>query len=144
MSTEISLRITAVKPPKEVAFALQGGKGDQWENVDVKVSKGRDLSFDFAVQVKKRPDGRPNFLGPFTQGPPAKRFVYLRVGKIAGQTDSPWERRVKIPLEGITWDMLQAAEAGKGKLEARYEATATDGGPACATRPLIDGGWQVS
>lgn len=142
MDAEVNLRITAVKPPKGVGYALQRGKGSQWENVDYKVSAGRDLSFDVPVQVKKRPDGTPNFLGPFAQGAPATRFVYLRVGTLAGQDDSPWERRVKIPLKGISWDMVEVAKKGQ-IVEAGYEATSSDGGPSCATRPLLDGGWKV-
>jgi hypothetical protein len=31
-------------------------------------------------------DGRPRLLGPYVQGPPAGRFVYLCVGQYAGQS----------------------------------------------------------
>lgn len=42
--------------------------------------------------------GLPNSLGPFAQGPPAARFVYVDVGTYAGQKNTPWARRMKVPL----------------------------------------------
>ena len=52
-----------------------------------------------------------NFLGPFTQGPPASRFVYVNSGTMAGENATPWTRRAKIPLAGITNAMVKKALA---------------------------------
>jgi hypothetical protein len=57
------------------------------------------------------------------------------VGTCAGQLGSPWTRRVKVPLTGITWKQVDAANGGL--LEAAYEGAAKDGSPACATVKLI-------
>ncbi len=63
------------------------------------------------VTVKTgRNDDLPNFAGPFVQGPAGERFVYIDIGTYAGQTNTPWSRRLKIPLSGITWDMLRSGK----------------------------------
>ena len=85
-----------------------------------------------------------NFLGPFTQGPPASRFVYVNSGTMAGESATPWTRRAKIPLAGITTAMVKRALAApSARIEARIQGTARDGGPACATCRPIGSGWSV-
>jgi hypothetical protein len=88
------------------------------------------------------PGGQPNFLGPLTHGPTTGRFVYIGIGKYAGQVDSCWDRRLKIPLGGITWEMIEKASTTM-LVEARLPGTGKDGGPSCATVQPI-GGWKVS
>jgi hypothetical protein len=71
--------------------------------------------------------------------------VYVNSGTLAGQVDSRWTRRAKIHLEGISWELIERALASPGTvLEARIAGMARDGGPACATVPLLDGGWRIS
>jgi hypothetical protein len=137
---EIPLRITLVNPPDGVRFAVQRGKEDLLEHRSESAGK---VVFELTVRVRNdRPDGNPNFLGPFAQGPTDGRFVYVNSGMIGGQTRS-WTRRAKVPLTGITWAMI--AKTGPGSLiESRIAGTARDGGPACATVPLLDSGWKIS
>jgi hypothetical protein len=79
------------------------------------------------------------------QGPPGGRFVYVNVGTYAAQPDSPWGRRAKVPLGGITDALLDAALASPGAvLEAAFAGRGRDGGPSCATVPLLGGGWRVA
>jgi hypothetical protein len=138
---DLPLRITLLRPPPGVYFCLQSGQGDL---VEQKVSSGDDLSFDLTVRARQSgADVPPRFLGPFTQGPPDQRFVYIRCGIMAGQPASPWSRRAKVPLTTITWPLIQAVLKTPGRrLEARYTGTAKDGGPTCATVKLLDQGWQ--
>ena len=83
MEREIPLRITLVRPPRDVVFCLQRGKA---EIVSPVRATGDDLSFELSVRVRDgRADGSPNFLGPFTQGPPDGRFVYVNSGTSAGR-----------------------------------------------------------
>jgi hypothetical protein len=105
--------------------------------VQTQRSTGADRHFTFAVRVTgDRAAGPPRFVGPFAQGPPTARFIYIDVGKLAGQADGAFERRIKVPLAGITWDLI-----GPRLLEARIPGTGRDGGPSCATvRPV--GGWN--
>ena len=57
---------------------------------------------------------------------------------------SNWTRRAKVPLADITWPLIRAALAKAGaRLEARYDDTGKDGGPACATVKLANG-WRVA
>jgi hypothetical protein len=142
MERNLPLRITLVHPPRDVVFCLQSGKT---EIVSAVRSTGDDLSFDFSVRVGERPDGQPNFLGPFTQGPPAGRFVYVNSGTSAGEADSCWTRRAKIHLSSISWPRIEEALAAPDRiLEARIAGLAKDGGPACASVPLLDGGWKIA
>jgi hypothetical protein len=143
MEREIPLRITLIHPPRDVVFCLQRGKE---EIVSPVRATGDDLSFELSLRVRDgRADGLPNFLGPFTQGPPAGRFVYVNSGTSAGEAGSCWTRRAKVPLSGITWPLIEAALAAPDAvLEARIAGIARDGGPACATVPLLEGGWHIA
>lgn len=137
MQPELALRITVVGPPSDVVFALQRGKS---ELVAPSHATTTQLVFDLTVRV--RDEGQPNFLGPFAQGPRAARFVYVNSGTSAGQADSPWTRRAKVPLSGITAALIKRSKGAV--LEARIAGTSKDGGPACATVPLLDGGWRIA
>jgi Family of unknown function (DUF5990) len=68
----------------------------------------RRSAFDFTVRLgAPQADGRPNFLGPFAQGSPRDRFVYVNAGTRAGQSNSRWDRRAKVPLGQITWELIE-------------------------------------
>ena len=137
----LPLRITVLHPPPGVALAVQKGRD---ELLPPSRQTADEAVFDFTVRIGTQPDGRPNFLGPFAQGTPADRFVYVNSGKRAGQQDSGWDRRAKVKLGGITPKMVDAALAEPGAvLVARFEGVGRDGGPACATVPLLDGGWRL-
>ncbi len=143
METELRLRIVLVAPPAGVDFGVQDGKGSDYTTIQKQRSKGADLNFEFTVTVKdNRDDGLPNLLGQLTQGPVTSRFIYIDIGKLAGQPESCWERRIKVPLSGITWYMIQQLSADpKLVLEAHLPGTAKDGGPSCATVHPVQG-WK--
>lgn len=145
MESELHLTIILESPPAGIDFGLQQGKGNDYQTIEKQRSKGGDLRFECVVTVKdNRDDGLPNFLGPLTQGPATERFIYIGVGKHAGQKTSVWERRIKVPLVGIAWKQIEQVTAdAKLTLEARLPGTGKDGGPSCATlRPV--GGWKVT
>jgi hypothetical protein len=109
-----------------------------------KLSAGEDLSFDFTIRVASGESEPPRFLGPYTHGPPSGRFVYLCVGTLAGQTDSCWTRRGKVPLSGITRELIaQVRHTPNLSLEGRVWGTAKDGSPVCASVKLMDSGWRL-
>jgi hypothetical protein len=143
MEREITLRIVLESPPAGVDFGLQKGQGNEYETVQTQRSKTGDLRFEFSVRVKEDKRGEPTFLGPFTQGPPQERFVYLDIGTYAGQTDTQWSRRLKVPLRGITWRMIEQAADSGAALETHVPGTGRDGGPNCATvKPFA--GWKLT
>lgn len=142
LELELPLRITLVNPPAAVMFSLQRGKD---EVVDAKRSTGADLSFDLTIRIKGDSElGSARFLGEFVQGPTGAKFVYLRVGTMAGDHFSPWTRRVKVPLAGLNWDvMLAARDKPKHILEARIPGTDRKGEPICASVKLLGDGWKL-
>jgi len=145
MERELTFRIIVETPPAGVDFGLQKGRGSIYEVIQKQRSGLSDLSFIFTAGVKgvSKDPGGPDFTGSFIQGPRGQRFVYIDIGSAAGQTDSPWSRRLKIPLSGITWDMIeQAADNPRAVLQTRVAGTGRDGGPTCGTVKPFDG-WNV-
>lgn len=143
MERESILRIVLEKPPAGVDFGLQKGRGSDYETIQTQRSKGQDLEFEFTVRAKASTQAAaPNFLGPFVQGPSGERFVYIDIGTYAGQTGTCWSRRLKVPLRGITWQMIEEVVEGKSLLETRVVGKGKDGSPSCATpRPFA--GWKL-
>jgi hypothetical protein len=137
----VPARIVVVAPPAGVAFALQRGRQ---ELSGVAESSGTDLRFDFAFFVVRGADGVLRFSGEFVQGPSGGRFVYVTSGARAGQVGSPWTRRAKVGLQTLSWTTIEQVTQESGStLQARIAGLSRDGGPACATVPLLDEGWTV-
>ncbi|WP_382156386.1 DUF5990 family protein [Hydrogenophaga sp. ANAO-22] len=127
---QIILAVTAFPPG--VRFAVQHGRDDL---LPPYASTAELVSFAMTMSLGPTlPDGSFNFRGPFAQGTPADRFIYLNSGTYAGQPDSRWERRAKIKLAGIPQPLVETA-AGDANcaIEGRIHGTARDGGPVCAT-----------
>ena len=144
MHAELPLRLVLVDPPAGVQFAIQKGHGSDYESLFVQQRQRGNITFDFSVGVADHAkNGSPNFRGPIVQGPAGARFIYIDVGVYAGQKDTPWSRRMKIPLEAITWPLVRKTLSKPGhRLAARVAGTGKDGGPNCATvQPL--GPWTV-
>ena len=141
MKTSLHLRIVVATPPAGVVFAVQRGRHDL---LAPSSATPESVAFEFPVSVADAGSNPPRLTGEFTQGPPAKRFVYVNSGTCAGQADSCWSRRAKVPLTGITPALLQSAlRSPHPMLEARMQGTGRDGGPACATVPLLSE-WKLS
>ena len=140
--SEVRLRIIVDDPVPGVLLRLQRGKD---ELVRATSETTKQVTFDFTARSgTPLPNGAPNFLGPFTQGPPATRFVYIRVGKSAGQAGTPFDRRAKIPLGGITAAQVATALRTAGSvLEVRIPGRGKDGTPTCASVKLPPGAWKL-
>ena len=140
MQRQLMLRIVLEKLPAGVDFGLQKGRGSAYETIQKQRSRGEDLCFEFTVGVRTG-DAMPDFSGPLVQGPPGERFVYLDIGTSAGQEDTCWSRRLKVPLRGIAWDLVERMEKAGLALEARIPGKGKDGGPNCATVKPFNG-WK--
>ena len=143
MESEITLQIILVKPTPGVMFGLQKGSGSNYETVQKQIPVSDSLSFKFAITVKgdRSKDEYPRFSGSFVQGPAGSKFVYIGIGTYAGQPDSIWSRRLKIPLTGITWNDIQSLSE-LSILQTSVPGTGKDGGPNCATvKPFA--GWHI-
>lgn len=144
---EIPLRITLYRVPPGVRFALQKGKSGAKGNA-LLVSPTRvdptSISFDFTVRVAPdRLGTKLRFLGEFTQGPSDKRFVYVSSGRSAGQADTPWNRRAKIPLTTITPALIdRVRDTPNTVLLIEINGRAGDGGPVVASQ-LSSTEWRL-
>ncbi len=138
---EIILRLSLKRPTPGVDFALQKGKGSRYETEQKQRSSANaDLKFEFPVTVKTAKDGAPDFAGPYVQGARGDRYFYIDIGTYAGQTGTPWSRRLKIPLSCITWDLINSNSTLVGEIPG----TGNDGGPSCAYswQKQFDPPWQ--
>ena len=141
MESVVTLQIILNKPPSGVLFGLQKGSGNNYETIQKQMSSSGDLTFTFSVNVKgeKSKGDLPKLAGTFVQGPANGKFVYIGIGTYAGQLNTVWSRRLKVPLSGITWDLLGSL-TDQNILQTTVPGTGKDGGPNCATvKPFA--GW---
>ncbi len=139
---DVPLRILVADPVPGVALALQRGKSGSHTLIPPSSVAAEAAAFDFTVSAAPAKSGpAPRLLGPFVQGSTDGRFVYLCIGQYAGDPASPWARRAKIPLTGLTWPLIDAVKDG-GRLEARIAGRARDDSPACASIALLPPGWR--
>jgi hypothetical protein len=126
--TEIKLRIIVEQPVIGVLHSLQAKDESP---LDPKYSrKGELLVFDFTVRVGPG----PKFFGDQVRREgPVRRFVYLRVGQLAGDPSSPWSRRIKIDIHDIGEELLSHAARSGGPIETTIIGTAEDGTPTCGS-----------
>src|SRR6187399_1596483 len=91
----IRMRIVIENPVPGVFHSLQEDDAP----LDPKRSAaGEALSFDFPVRVGPG----PKFFGKQVRPEgPVRRFVYIRIGTCAGESGSPWTRRMKIDIHDI-------------------------------------------
>lgn len=138
---QIILVLTAV--PSGVLFAVQHGRDGLLQPY---ASTAESLSFALTVNLGPAlADGSFNFRGPFAQGTPADRFIYVNSGTYAGQPDTHWARRAKIKLAGIPRGLVETAAGDSNcAIEGRIHGTARDGGPLCATIDPLSISWYLA
>ena len=152
----VRLRVVCKAPPDPDQHGANFGLQDKsaaahWTlQAGIRKTNG-DCVFDCDARV--RPNlrtGEPTFLGDFVHGLPDERFLYLSWRPKDCQPLQPamgfssWTRRMKIHLSGITWQQIEEATQVGGVLEASVQGTGKDGGPSCASVPLLGGGWAIS
>jgi len=140
LSDEVPIRITVVNGPKDVAWAVQLGRAELLRPARIEAGSA---TFDFTVRIDPRRSDVQRFAGLAVQGKTGDQFIYVNSGKRAGQVTSCWDRRAKVSLMSISASMLAQHRRQGGVLRARFFGVARDGGPACASVPLLDEGWQL-
>jgi hypothetical protein len=134
---ELPLRIVVAEPFPGLALTLQQGASGKAALVPPVSVSPVSATFDLEVAVEGAlPDGRPRFLGPFVQGPPAERFVYLCVSQEGGSPVG----RIKVPLRGLGWSLIEGQRPGR-RIEGRIAGRNAKGVPALATVPILAPGW---
>ena len=143
MNQELPIRIILEKPPTGVDFGIQKGNGNEYETIQKQRANNNDLCFEFKISIKESKTYLPNFSGPYVQGPLNERFIYVDIGTCAGQIDSVWSRRLKIPLRDISYETIKLLITDSTFiLETKVPGTGKDGGPNCATvKPFS--GWHL-
>ena len=109
-------------------LGIQRGK-EVIEDVSADVD---EATFFAPLRVEFKGAGAANFLGPFAQGTPAERFVYLCWGERNG---AHWEgfSRAKLQLLSIPHTLLSRASDTNTPLEVRVNMTDEKGKIICAT-----------
>ena len=141
MFEKIDLRILLQNPVDGVMYGLQKGKGVHYEIVQAQIGNRQDLTFRFVVHLKQTNKSAPSLTGPFVQGTPGNRFVYINIGSYAGQAGAPCSGRLKVPIPEVDFQdtLSRGSEYGWScKVPGRTE----DGKPVFATvKPF--GGWTI-
>ncbi len=138
----VDFRIIVEKPVAGAVYGLQKGSGNSYETLQKQESGSGDLVFDIALPSKSTKEGRVVLYGPFSQGPPHERFLYLDVGSYAGQENAPLSGRLKVPLPDISDEFSGAAADGRvfvAKISGTNEKT---GRANTGTVKPVDG-WKV-
>lgn len=135
----VTLRLSVVRPPPGVRWAVQLGRNELLPPIHVTHDQ---LVFEVPLTFGANLRGTVRLRGAAIQGPPAARFVYVNSGKRAAEPWSCWDRRAKVSLATIDLVALQAV-AGAAVVEGAIHGTARDGGPVCASVPLINGAWEL-
>ncbi|MFN3649420.1 MAG: DUF5990 family protein [Armatimonadota bacterium] len=133
---------------------------DCWRDVRLGIQIGKEvfpgeagpdgaLTFECEASVSPRGrEGAPLFRGKAVHGTPEARFLYLSWSAHVRRGDGRYGgremfRRIKIHLSPVTPEQAEEALRTGGLLEARLSGVGKDGTPACASVPLLDGGWAV-
>jgi hypothetical protein len=126
--SDIQMRIVIEQPVVGVLYSLQA-RDEQ--PLDPKLSRdGEPLAFDFPARVAPG----PKFFGDQVRREgPERRFVYIRIGQLAGDPSSPWTRRIKVDIHDIDQGLLNSAIYHGRVIELSIVGTGKDGTPACAT-----------
>ena len=75
--------------------------------------------------------------GPYIQGPPGGRFIYLSWGTVGADRTFTMFRRAKLRLDAVPPDVMDGA-VGSGLLVGRLGLTDPKGNPLCASvRPPV-------
>ena len=129
-------------PPEGVRWAVQLGRSEL--AAPLAVERGR-VEFEIPLELSPGAGGIPRLRGPAVQGRPGARFLYVNSGTRAGEAGSCWDRRAKVSLESLVdLDVPDLAPERALVLEGEIAGTARDGGPACASVPLLRGAWSLA
>ena len=106
-------------------------RGAPSEVLDPVPGDAESASWSLACVGRPGPEGGTDLRGPYVQGPPGGRFVYLTWGDVPPGEPFAMFRRAKLMLPAVAPEVLAAA-LRTGTLTARLGLSDPDGGPLCA------------
>ncbi len=110
---QIRLRFQEIEGPAEESSGIDLGIQDKKKNVlPGQTADDGSGVFDCVVDVHEN-GGKIDFKGAVVHGTPSERFLYLSWKR--RETDgAPWAQRIKIPLAGLTADIVdEGAREGR-------------------------------
>jgi hypothetical protein len=118
-------------------------RGKRDELLGVVPGDGPDVSWTVDATVRPAAGGGADLSGPYIQGPPGGRFIYLNWGTADRPGAFEMFRRAKLWLEAVPPEVVRAA-AERGVLVGRLALTDASGHPLCASvrPPLIE--WSAA
>ena len=116
-------------------------KGD--EVIEAVPGNRKEAFFRAIFKIDERPDGSPNFLGPFAKGTPQERFFYLSWGVMLKDGRFEMFRRAKIHLSHLTWTQIRTSLARRRPLKVIIEMTDDKGCPVCASIREDRADWRI-
>jgi hypothetical protein len=119
----------------DLQVGLQTGRGQGNRIIDAVPGDSTEARFTVDLQARRAED-TVDFSGPLVQGRPGERFLYL-TWISAAHPQNPL-RRVKVPLQQLSWDDLQ-----NGQVVAHLRMTGADGSPLAATPKSPALRWEI-
>ncbi|MFB9236136.1 DUF5990 family protein [Plantactinospora siamensis] len=102
------------------------------EWLDLQPADATTVTWDLDCTAATVTDGRLDARGPYLQGGPGRRFIYLSWGELDDAGAFTMFRRAKLWLDGVDPDTARAA-VDAGRLTARLGLTDSRGQPRCAS-----------
>jgi hypothetical protein len=114
-------------------------RGKRDELLGVVPGDAPDATWTLEATVTPAPDGSADLKGPYIQGPPGGRFIYLNWGTVDAPGTFDMFRRAKLWLEAVPPPVLRSA-VEQGVLVGLLGLTDATGHPLCASvrPPLIE------
>jgi len=136
-SQVVHLQLTCVRSPQRSSDTaeVESGLQDRQEVLHPGQLQP-DGSFLYEIDVaviQKSETHEVRWRGPYVHGTPAVPFLYLSV-KYLSSDPRPWLRRLKIPLPGLAWEQIEAAQTTPC-------FAASISGTGSGTVPLLGEGW---
>jgi hypothetical protein len=142
----ITIKLTCIELP---GLKFEGGAG-----LRLGIQKGKEVIEDVPANVKSvtflcplrvernAKTGAPNFLGPYAQGTPEERFIYLCWGD---RKNELWAGcgRAKVQLKHLDWKTIEKAISTGDPIEATIKMTDKKGGPVCASLREENIEWRI-
>lgn len=116
-------------PYRDVYVGVQR-RGRPGELLGLHPGDAASAHWELECTAKATPGGI-DVTGPYVQGRPGERFIYLSWGTVAGDGAFAMFRRAKLMLAAVDPDVVERA-ARTGLLTARVHLTDARGGPICA------------
>jgi len=143
MQKQVTCNIVLEKPLPGVVYGLQKGSGAVYETIQQIKAGYDDLLFTFSITLILGSNNEFDCKGPFVQGPQKSRFIYINIGTSAGQVESFWTRRSKVPLTLDNQIITHVSQHDDIVIQTAVPGIGKDGGPNCATvKPFA--GWTIA